>query len=653
MVKTVLIIVIFLLGAIKNIYSQEIKVEVSEADKNFGNYAYIDAINIYEKVAQQGYRSAELFQRLGDSYYFNARYEEAAKWYGELFKETPEPSSEYLYRYSQCLKSLGDFEKANFMMQRFTRENTQDIRGRIYKDRKDYLEMIKENSGRYQISDAGVNSQFSDYGPAFFGDKLVFTSSRDAGGHRKIDKWNNQAYSNLYVSTMGTDGNFSGGELFSSSLHPDFHESTAIFTKDGKTMYFTRNSNHKNKKKTEDIIKLKLFKATFDGRNWDDAVELPFNSDDFSSAHPALSPDEKTLYFVSDRPGSIGQSDLYRVSINSDGSFGNPENLGKAINTEGRETFPFVSGDNELYFSSDGYPGLGGLDIYRVKTHTDGSFAQPVNVGEPINGSDDDFSFIINSATKKGFFTSNRKKASASDDIYKFIELKTLSDDAGQHRPIVGVVTDPKSGEPLEGVRVTVYDNNYNKLREVVTSKDGKYDLGELGYGNYYIKMEKPDYETTEINTAVSKTQPEENPVSQNLNKLINELKQGDDIAGILNIRNIYFDLNEWNIRSDAGVDLAKLLVFMRHYPQIKIEVRAHTDSRGNRDYNQYLSGKRAASTLGWLIDNGIDRSRLSGRGYGETRLLNNCPDGVDCTEQQHQQNRRCEFIITWDTKKG
>ena len=625
--------------------------EVSQADQKFSDYAFIDAISIYEKVAQQGYRSAEIFQRLGDAYYFNGRYEEAAKWYKELMAENPTPSSEYLYRYAQSLKSTGDYKQADALMQRFATQNEQDNRGRLYVDKEDYLEVIREHSGRYELSDAGVNTEFSEYGPAWMGSSLVFTSTREGAGTR-IDKWSNQAFSHLYKGAIGMDNRVSDASLFSEDVGSDYHESTAVFTKDGTTMYFTRNNQPRGKvKKGESrILKLKLFRAVFDGKKWDNIQELPFNSEAYSCAHPALSPDEKTLYFVSDMPGSVGMSDLYRVAIAPDGTFGTPENLGTGINTESRETFPFISAGNELYFSSDGHPGLGGLDVFRVIIDKNGGYSQPVNVGGPVNGSDDDFSYIINPATKKGFFASNRNGAQASDDIYSFIELKTLSDDAGQHRPIAGVVTDPETGTPVEGARITIYDGSYNKLGETVTGKDGKYDLGDLGYGDYRLKIEKPGYETREIVTEITRTDPQ-GDLSNDLNRQEKEVKAGDDIAGILKIRDIYFDLNRWVIRADAGVNLAKVLVFMKDYPQVKIEVRSHTDSRGDATYNQQLSEKRAQSTIAWLIKNGIDPSRLKAIGYGESRPVNHCRDGVSCSEAEHQHNRRSEFIISWEGK--
>ena len=331
------------------------KTTVAKAEKNYDRFAYVDAIGNYEKVAEKGYQDEKMFQKLGNSYYFKAELPEALKWYDQLFALYPNQEPEYFYRYSQTLKSKGDYVKADQMLEQFNQKTTNDKRGILFKDNQNYLEEIKANSGRFQVVDAGVNSVFSDYGSSFLGNKLVFASARDTGGvSKKVFKWTNKSFTNLYWSEIKPDGEMGTPERFERKINSKFNESTPVFTQDGQTMYFTRN-NFLEGKRGRDANKntlLKLYKATLDKEGqWSNVTELPFNSNEYSVAHPALSLDEKILYFASDMPGTLGQSDLFRVKINGDGSYGIPENLGPEINTEGRETFPFISNDNELYFA--------------------------------------------------------------------------------------------------------------------------------------------------------------------------------------------------------------------------------------------------------------------------------------------------------------
>ncbi|MFV8328496.1 flagellar motor protein MotB, partial [Flavobacterium sp. ZS1P14] len=339
-----------------NIYAQ--KARLVAADKKYDNYAYVDAIKTYERVAEKGYKSADLFKKMGNAYYFNAELDKAAKWYGELFAmDTTNLESEYYYRYAQSLRSIGENDKANEMLELFNQKSGNDSRGKLFKKNTNYLEAIKANSGRYQVEDAGINSKYSDYGTAVYMNKIVFASARDTGslGQRK-NKWTNQYFTNLYSADLGENMTPSAPKKFDKTINSKFHEATPAFTSDGKTMYFTRN-NYLDGKKGKDgnkITLVKIYKASLENGKWTNIAELPFDSDNYSTAHPALSPDGKILFFASDMPGTIGQSDLFKVKINDDGSFGTPENLGTTINTEGRETFPFVNDENELYFASDG-----------------------------------------------------------------------------------------------------------------------------------------------------------------------------------------------------------------------------------------------------------------------------------------------------------
>ena len=623
-------------------YSQERS--IASGDKKYENLEYVDAIATYEKVADKGYQDEKLFQRLGNAYYFKADFEKAAKWYSALFSMNTAQEPEYLYRYSQTLKSTGDYEKATKILSQFSKATMNDLRAKLYEKNKNFLEEIRSNSGRFEIVDAGVNSEYSDYGSSFFGDKLVFASARDTGGISKnIFKWNNQSFTNLYASKIGSDYNLDEPMRFGNKINSKFHESTPVFTKDGKTMYFTRNNflNGKRGKDSQRVTLLKIYRSTLVDGQWTNVTELPFNSDNYSVAHPALSLDEKILYFASDMPGTLGQSDLFVVTISENGTYSSPENLGSKINTEGRETFPMISAENELYFASDGRPGLGGLDIYVTRLDENQNIGEIQNIGEPVNSPKDDFAFLINSETRKGFFTSNRDGGKGFDDIYKFTETKKLICE----QSLVGVIKDKESGEILTEVKVTLLDENFKTVKEGTTDNLGQYRFEIVCGKTYYVRVEKENYETSEKRIVIS-NKSNVSRLDFEFEKRIKPIGVGTDLAKTLNIPIIYFDLDKSFIRKDAAYELEKIMVVMNDFPKLKIDIRSHTDSRQTAKYNNALSERRAKATRDWLVKRGISANRLTAKGYGESQLVNHCADGVKCSEAEHQENRRSEFVI-------
>ena len=610
--------------------------KLNKADKKYDKYSYIDAIEIYEKVAEKGYKSAELFEKLGNAYYFNGELDKASKWYGELFALNQEVDSEYYFRYAQALKAEGNYEKSNQYMELFA-QKTNDTRAKLFQENKDYLTDIDAVSGKYTMDKTDINSEFYDYGPTFFGKQIVFTSSRSEGNqYSKIHDWTKQNFTDLFVASIDNNGKLGSVENFSKTVNTKFNESSPVFTKDGKTMYFTRNNYNDGKKRKSDdkVIMEKIYKAELVNGEWTNVKELPFSNDNYKTAHPALSPDEKTMYFASDMPGSFGNSDLYKVSIDSNGNFGSPENLGPTINTEGRETFPFVDADNNLFFASDGHPGLGGLDIFEAKS-ANNSFEKPVNVGKPLNSPMDDFGYVTNK-DGLGFFSSNRDGGTGFDDIYTFtVCTHTLS----------GLITDIDTKEILPNAKVILFDDKMNKISETTSSDKGAYSFKVECNKKYYVRASKEEYETTEKSFGpVTKTG--ESKLNIELKRNIFPVEVGTDLAKILDVSIIYFDLDKWNIRPDAAEDLEKIIAVMNQYPNMTIDIRSHTDSRQTHKYNELLSDRRAKSTLEFMVKNGINRNRLTAKGYGETQLVNNCSDDIPCSEAEHQKNRRSEFIV-------
>ena len=456
--------------------------------------AYVDAIKTYERIVKKGFVNAEICQKVGDAYYFNANYLKAAEWYNQLFTLSGQLDPEYYYRYALTLKSSGKIDESEKLMNEYVFLNPSQQRAELIKSNKNYKQLIELNSNRFELQTLLINSKYSDFGAAFYKDDVVFSSSRETKNiHKRTHTWTGLSFTSLYSASIDTDGSVSNPIKFSNKLDSKFNESTPVFTKDGNTVYFARNNYLKGKKGKDSlgILLLKIYSAKKNKKKeWENIKELPFNSNEYQVAHPALSPDEKTLYFASDMPGSFGKSDLYQVDIKSDGTFGVPTNMGKSINTEGRETFPFVSESGILYFASDGRPGLGGLDVFQADLKNIEKKHAILNIGEPINSTMDDFSFCINDKTNCGFFTSNRDGGLGNDDIYGFLQLKPIITPCEQQ--LVGTVFDIQSNEIIPEAVVTLYSDKQQVISSIVSDKNGQFDFGFVDCGfNFIVRATK------------------------------------------------------------------------------------------------------------------------------------------------------------------
>jgi len=633
-------------------YSQIDKLK--EADKMFEGYAFIDAQKIYLEVARSGYESENLFKKLGDSYYFNNDQEKALEWYQKLYDLNQNLSKEYLFRYAQSLKSVKRYKESDKIMLEFDALNETDSRVSKLKKERNYLELIDMQSGRFEMEKASINSDYSEFSPSFFGKQLVFASNRPISSSvKRIHEWNNQPYLNLYSLDLSDSLDIESEPIvFSEELNSKFHESSAVFTKDGKTVYFTRNnfSGNKLNRGEDGVSYLKLFKSKLNQENtWTKPEELPFNSDNYSVAHPALSKDNKTLYFSSDMEGTIGMSDIFRVKLLEDDTYSSPENLGNLINTEGRENFPFVSDDGLLYFASDGHLGLGGLDVFVAVIKDKGELGEVFNLGRPINSNKDDFSFIINSKLRKGFFASNRGEGESSDNIYKINQLEKLMTACSQL--LNGNIFTTNGEDALSDAKVELFDENLKLLNSTTTDSEGFYQFEVECDTRYVVRVSKDGFGTLEELVRTNSDFGTENALDFSVDKGdelgVTKADKGDDLSDLLQLDPIYFDIDKFQIRTDAEVELQKIIAVMKSYPEMRIDVRSHTDSRAGDSYNKILSDKRATATKDYIIEkSGISSERISGRGYGETQLVNSCSNGIDCSEAEHALNRRSEFII-------
>jgi len=633
------------------------------------------------------------------------------------------------------------------------------------------IEMYSQTTpGEYTVKNVITNTKYSDFGTSFFGkDKVVFASPKDNTVlTKKTWSGNNQPFLDLYVGTINEKGEIIGKKRIIGDVNGKFHEGVVSFTKDLKTVYFSANNytnKNKAKKDSTGMVNIQLYKATVENSGeWTQIVKLPFNSDEYSTGHPTLNIDDTKLYFVSDRYGSIGKTDIYVVDVNADGTYSDPKNLGTRINTEEREMFPFISDDNILYFSSNGHPGYGALDVFASRIF-DTTVSEPINLEDPVNSSNDDFAFIINDDKHKGYFSSNnRKDGKGDDDIYSFIAFPPLKIEGNQ--VISGIVIDKETQKLIPGAIVVLLDEHGNELErktvlinaetnveinidelnqnnqknvsvisgetsdvvitkkvdnltpntgdeveftveitnkgtrkakgvkvsdilpegytyisddgagtyisegdvltlaklakdEIVTlkikaivlpsGKDGSFSFDAKSDTNYKIAVIAPGYLKEEV-AVKTVNDTDIDPLEMNIS-LAQELRVVDEKI-MININAIYFDFDKWNIRPEAAKELDKVIAVMKEHPSMIIEGGSHTDSRAREAYNQILSEKRAKSTVDYIVARGIDKSRITSKGYGEMQLVNNCSSFVKCSRQEHQLNRRTEFVIVNDDNR-
>ncbi|MBT8270507.1 MAG: OmpA family protein, partial [Bacteroidia bacterium] len=477
-------------------------------------------------------------------------------------------------------------------------------------------------------------------------DQFIFASSRDT--KQKTYNWNGQPFLELYTATKQDDGNYTDVRKFDDRINTKYHESTASFLPTDDVVYFTRNNYFKRNLERDDegVNRLQMYRAKLqeDG-SWGDIESVHFNSQYYSVAHPTVNVYGTRVYFASDMEGTVGNSDLFMADINDDGTLGEPVHLGSAVNTEGSESFPYINSKGDLYFSSNGLTGLGGLDIFMVRDFElklDNHEQLIVeNVGKPINSSKDDFAYYENLGTKEGFFTSNRDGGKGDDDIYFFKIPDCLQD-------LEGIVFDERTKELIPGAKVRLFDQAGQQIEEMIVGEDAKYKFADLNCEKeYLVRVEKENYSTDEDRIATTDNRKETLLLDLEISSDEVVVTEGTNLRDALDLNPIYFDLDKWNIRPDAEVELQKVIAVLNQYPDMRIDVQSHTDSRATNAYNEALSQRRNNSTIKYIIEiGGIDPKRISGRGYGETALSNDCGDGVKCSEDEHQQNRRSDFIV-------
>ena len=602
--------------------------KTKKADQYYDRLQYTDAAEAYQKLLKKGEGSTYVFTRLGNSYYFINDTKKAETYYKRVVKRK-DVDAETVYNYAQSLKANGKFADYNTYMKQFAEMKPNDSRAVAFMKNPDYLpEIIDENAQKYAATNLdALNSKYSDFGGTVVGSDFYFTSARNTS--RKKYGWNEEPFLDIYKASL-VGGTVKGESLLKGDVNTKYHESTVAITADGKRMYFDRNDyyNGKYKKSEEGINELNIYYAENVNGEWKDIKPVPFNDREYSTSHPALSPDGSTLYFTSDRPGGKGQADIYKVSISKDGTFGTPVNLGDNINTEGKEGFPYVDFNGTLYFSSDAHLGMGGLDVFAAAANGDG-FGEVRNLGLGVNSSDDDFAFVYYPATEEGYVSSNRKGGKGSDDIYKIQKMQSCE--------LLVMVVDSETGEALPNARLDLFDNRENKLKSQNTDANGKGTLAVACNQAHVVQAFMDGYESNAETIAAQRSGEKNVRIAL---RPIDQIVEGE----MVKLNPILFDFDKHNIKPQAAFELDKLVELMKKNPDMVIKVEGHTDNRGSDAYNMDLSERRARSTVQYVISKGIAKDRISGQGFGESRPAVDC--APNCTEAQHQQNRRSDFII-------
>lgn len=599
--------------------------KTKKADKYYDRLQYTDAAEAYQKLLKKGENSTYVYERLANSYYFINDTKKAETYYKRVVSQ-PNPDPESVYNYAQSLKANGKFSDYNTYMKQFAQMKPNDSRAIAFMKDPNYLpKIVDESRQKYTARNLDqLNSKYSDFGGTVVGNDFYFTSARNTS--RKTYGWNDEPYLDIYKASI-VGGVVKNAELLRGDVNTKYHESTVAITADGKRMYFDRNDyyNGKYKKDEEGINQLNIYYAENIDGQWKNIQPVPFNDKEFSNSHPALSPDGNTLYFTSDRPGGKGQADLYKVSIAADGTFGSPVNLGDNINTEGKEGFPFVDSNGTLYFSSDGHLGMGGLDVFSAEASGNG-FGEVKNLGLGVNSSADDFAFTFDTATEEGYVSSNRQGGKGSDDIYKIKKIESCD-------LIVNVmVVDASNDEPISGARLDLFDSYDNKLKSENTGADGMGRITAACDQKHVVQAFKQGYESNAQTIEASKEGEKNIRIAL---RPIDQIVEGE----MVKLNPILFDFDKHNIKPQAAFELDKLVELMKKNPDMVIKVEGHTDNRGSDAYNMALSERRARSTVQYVISKGIAKDRISGKGFGESRPAVDC--GNNCTEAQHQQNRR------------
>ncbi|WP_370479808.1 OmpA family protein [Tamlana flava] len=607
-----------------------------KADTLFNKFSFVKATEVYKELIANNYNKDYATRKLADCYALLRDPKNASKYYKKVVEQDNVPV-EYYYSYAQSLRGIENYKESEKWLQRF-KDSGGVVNKNDFSKAPNYSTNVFNAKQQYFLNKFNFNSEFSDFGAFEHDGKVYFTSSRDEGvSIKRLYGWNEQPFLDVYVAKLDSEEVVDHTYKLQGDVNSVFHDGPVTITKDGKYMYFSRNNfkNNVEKKDNKGLTNMKIYRATFRDSIWTDIEDLPINSDDFSTQHAALNSDDSKLYFASDRPGGLGGSDIYVVSISPDGVLGEPKNLGDVVNTQNAEGFPFINTEGTLFFSSDGHVGIGLLDVFATIKDENDNIVDVINLGKPVNSSKDDFSFTMSANGTSGYFASNRSGGKGDDDIYAYNRIPPLE--------VEGVVSDAINGNPITNATIKLYNSKGNEIAYLETDDKGFYEINIDRDEDYKVTGSHDKY-IEDYRTFTSKNiKTELKTITANL--LLNPV---EDVVKLAELNTIYFDFDKYNIREDAALELDKIADLMQNqYPDMVIRIESHTDSRGSLSYNDKLSIDRANSTYEYLISKGIAPERITAHeGFGERRLTNGCDGSDDCEEEAHQLNRRTQFIV-------
>ncbi|SFT91694.1 WD40-like Beta Propeller Repeat [Lishizhenia tianjinensis] len=597
---------------------------ILKGDRYYDALAYAKAIPHYEKAYEKR-PDADIALKLADAYKRTGEYAKAE----QLYAKAAGNDSKLSVDYACVLMANQKYDRAAELLSAYLTDHKDDNRARMLLQSCESVTDRYIDTTLYDLTPLELDEFTNTFSVMKYLNGIAFIADRKANRGKKQNPWTGDSYLDIYAMQPTENGGWTNPEMLLGDLNGPYHEGPAAFTKNGKEVYFTRSNYFKKKMEINDKREnnLKIFKATLVNNEWMNLVELPFNSDDYSVAHPTLSEDGNTMYFISDMPGGFGGSDIYKTT-QVDQVWTAPENLGEDINTEGNEMFPFLDDQGSLFFSSDAHNSMGGLDVF-VSHKKGDAWTKPENLNYPINTDKDDFGFMIDHKTRTGFVSSSR---SDKDMIYQFTQ-----NDPTFH--LIGHAYKKGSGEPVKGVEVEITNRKTNEMIVATSDFEGYFKVKLEPESDYDIICRKIGCfaKTNEVSTVGLRYSTD----------LYADFEMEEIIINkpiVLN--NIYYDFDKWNIRADATRVLDSLVQILNDNPTISIQLGSHTDVRGKRYYNQYLSNRRAKSVVDYLISKGIDENRLTWKGYGESEPINKCVEGVYCSDLEHEENRRTEFRV-------
>jgi outer membrane protein OmpA-like peptidoglycan-associated protein/tetratricopeptide (TPR) repeat protein len=618
-----------------------------EADAHFNNYNFSLALEAYKKVLEKQEASLIVVRRIADCYRFLNNSKEAEFWYAQTLT-FPEHEAENIKFFADAARKNGHYEKARLLYLRYAAKLPAQgpLARQLAASCLEVQRWIEQPSPHVLHPLAGISSGNLDFSPVFYQQGLVFTSNRvGADSQEEMSGWTGKPLAKLYYA-RADKGGFSPAEPLPAPLNSKFENGSAVFNQAEDIVYFTRVNKLKPKTNwikfagDHDFVnRLEIYISAKKDGSWTEPVPFPFNNiADFSIGHPALSRSGDTLYFASDMPGGQGNTDIYYSVKSPKGSWSKPVNAGKAINTPGKELFPVVAANGRFYFSSEGHLGMGGLDIFEARG-SGANWKNVQNLQYPLNSSFDDFGILFDKSGTAGYLSTNRNSANGSDNIYAFQFTAPTCKLTGW--TLEKILT--KSGEtqesPVSQVLVRVTNNRDTTTMVSYSDTFGNFTFNARDGIDYTIKGSKKGYLTTTSR------------VAGNCQSVVNLVKTGLTLhRDVLNqpiiLDKIYYDVNSYKIRPDAALELDKLAQVILDNPGIKIELSSHTDSRAADAYNKLLSQMRADAAVHYILGKGVDAASITAQGFGETRLMNKCADGVSCPESLHQLNRRTEFTI-------